>query len=65
VGESRAGLGVDLPNGRPILGTYSEKVGVFRSKPSEAGGERAEPTSVVEHARRRDREGVDRKTPAF
>ena len=70
------------------------KVGVFRSKPSEAGGERttvreqkkcpvrgrsayfgrnqarpaasrAERTTVREHDRRRDREGIDRKTTAF
>ena len=75
-----------------------QKAGVFRSKPSEADGERrkaakggrdryvgiqrrrpvyfgrnqarpaasrAERTTVREHARRRDREGIDRKTPAF
>ena len=33
----------------------------FSTRASEAGGERAEPTSVGEHARRRDREAIGEK----
>ena len=43
----------------------SKKAAVFRSSPSEAGAERPERTSVREDDRRRDREGIGRKTPAF
>ncbi len=53
---------------RPRLsnrGFKSKKAGVFRPSPSEPGGERAEPTSVGEPDRHRDRAGIGRKAPAF